>query len=139
MPSSRRHCPALRATVVITRVAALLRDARRDDADIDDRAQVLRADIRTAGLTYAELTLDLALAFRHAVRADHDQVDASIPRLHAATRGGDYAYYAGIVHFMAGLPLEVASAAWWIDGEPVTRRQWRAPVTERQADIRTGQ
>ncbi|MFD8219731.1 hypothetical protein ACFV2U_40120 [Streptomyces sp. NPDC059697] len=128
----------LRATVFITRIAALLRDAGRDDADIHDRAQVLRADIRTAGLTYAELALDLALAFRHAVRAAHDDLTDTIARLRENTRSGDYAYYSDIAHFMAALPLESASAARWTDGEPATRQRWHALVTTRQAGVRTG-
>ncbi|MFD7933770.1 hypothetical protein ACFV4T_04390 [Streptomyces sp. NPDC059755] len=44
----------LRATTLITHIAALARNAGRSDADIEDCAQVLRADIRTAGVTYAD-------------------------------------------------------------------------------------
>ncbi len=35
----------LRATTLITHIAALARDAGRTDADIDDRTQMLRAEI----------------------------------------------------------------------------------------------
>ncbi|MFF1628464.1 hypothetical protein [Streptomyces sp. NPDC058272] len=119
----------LRATTLTTRIAALVRDAGRDDTDIDDRAQVLRADIGTAGLTYADLTLDLALAFHHAVCDDHDQAARAITRLRENTRGGNCAYYSDIAHFMAGLPVEVASTARWVDGEPAARQRWHAFVT----------
>jgi hypothetical protein len=122
----------LRATTLITHIAALARDAGRDDEDLDDRAQVLRASIRTAGVTYAELALDLALAFHHAVRDDQEQVAMMIARLRENTRGGDFAYYSDIAHFMADLPLSHASDAQWIDGEAATRHRWRTLVTARQ-------
>ncbi|MDX2630674.1 tetratricopeptide repeat protein [Streptomyces scabiei] len=122
----------LRATTLITHIAALARDAGRTDADIDDRAQVLRADIRTAGVTYTELALDLALAFHHAVRNDQDQVAATIARLRENTRGGDFSYYTDIAAFMAGLPLEAASRARWLDGQQPTRQRWRTLVTTRR-------
>jgi hypothetical protein len=129
----------LRATTLITYIAALARDAGRADADadIDDRAQVLRAEILTAGVTYTELALDLALAFHHAVRNDQDQVAATMARLSENTRGGDYAYYSDIVAFMADLPLEEASPTRWIDGAQHTRRRWRGLVTARRDDLRT--
>ncbi|MEU1555627.1 hypothetical protein ABZ517_23330 [Streptomyces scabiei] len=95
----------LRATTLITHIAALARDAGRTDADIYDRAQVLRTEIRTAGVTYAELALDLALAFHHAVRDDQDQVAATIVRLLENTRGGDFAYYSDIAASWATCPL----------------------------------
>ncbi|MCH0560406.1 MULTISPECIES: zeta toxin family protein [unclassified Streptomyces] len=122
----------LRATTLITRVAALARDAGRTDADIDDRAQVLRAEIRTAGVTYTELALDLALAFHHAVRNDPDQVAATIARLHENTRGGS-----DITAFMAGLPLEEASPTRWIDSAQHARRRWRDLVTARRDNLHT--
>lgn len=50
----------LRATAFTARIAALVRNAGRDDADVEDRARLLRADIHAAGLAY--------VAFRHAVR-----------------------------------------------------------------------
>ncbi|MEV6183450.1 MULTISPECIES: ATP/GTP-binding protein [Streptomyces] len=125
----------LRATTLNTHIAALARDAGRTDADVDDRAQVLRADIRTAGVTYAGLTLELALSFHYAVREAHDEVDAAISRLHAATGGGDYAYYSDIAHFMAGLPLEAASRARWFDGQQPTRQRWRTLVTTRRDQL----
>uniref|UniRef100_UPI002F90D7DC hypothetical protein n=1 Tax=Streptomyces sp. NBC_01562 TaxID=2975879 RepID=UPI002F90D7DC len=128
----------LRATTLITHIAALARDASRTDADVDDRAQVLRAEIRTAGVTYTELALDLALAFHHAVRDDQDQVAATIARLCENTRGGDFAYYRDIAAFMADLPLDEASPTRWIDGAHHTRRRWRGLVTARD-DLHTSQ
>jgi hypothetical protein len=126
----------LRATTLITHIAALARDAGRTDADIDDRAQVLRAEILTAGVTYAELALDLALAFHHAVRNDQDQV-AAIARLRENTRGGDFAYYSDIAVFMADMAPAHPSGARWVDGEPATRQRWQALVTARRHHVRT--
>lgn len=122
----------LRATTLITHIAALARDAGRSDADIDDRAQVLRAEIRTAGVTYTELALELALVFHHAVRDDHDQVAATLARLRENTRGGDFFYYCDIAAFMADLALEEGSPTRWIDGAQHTRRRWRGLVTTRR-------
>ncbi|MFI9318120.1 hypothetical protein ACIG0B_33305 [Streptomyces althioticus] len=121
----------LRATTLITHIAALARDAGRTDADLDDRAQMLRAEIRTAGVTYTELALDLALAFHHAVRDDQDQVAMTIARLEESTRG-DFAYYSDIAAFMADLAPHQASGARWIDSEPATRQRWHALVVARR-------
>ncbi|MGW9400642.1 hypothetical protein [Streptomyces sp. NPDC055642] len=129
--------PLLAGVDLITHIAALACDASRTDADIDDRAQVLRAEIRAAGVTYAELALDLALAFHHAVRNDQDQVAATVARLRENTRGGDFAYYSNIVAFMADLPLEEASPTRWIDGAQHTRRRWRGLVNARRNDLHT--
>jgi energy-converting hydrogenase Eha subunit E len=128
----------LRATTLITRIAALTCDAGRTDADVDDRARVLRTEIRTAGVTYIELALDLALAFHHAVRDDQDQVAATIARLRENTRGGDFAYYGDIAAFMAGVVPARPSGARWVDSEPATRQRWRALVTARR-QMRTRQ
>lgn len=122
----------LRATTLITHIAALARDAGRTDANIDGRAEMLRADIRTAGLAYTELALDLALAFHHAVRGAHEEVAAAITRLHAAAGSGDYSYYTDIAAFMADLPLAQRSGARWIDGQAATRERWRTLVTARR-------
>ncbi|WP_406491381.1 hypothetical protein OHB06_06885 [Streptomyces sp. NBC_01604] len=85
--------------------------AGRNDAGIDDRAQMLRANFRTAGVTFAELTLNLALAIHQVVRGAHDQAAAMIARLRENTHSGDYACYSDIDHFRIGLPVEVASSA----------------------------
>ncbi|MFJ3861543.1 hypothetical protein ACIPRL_35620 [Streptomyces sp. NPDC090085] len=58
---------------------------------------------------------------------------AAISRLRDLTRGGDYACYVDIAHFMADMPLNRASAAHWLDGEQQTRSRWRSLVTARQA------
>jgi hypothetical protein len=126
----------LRGTTLTTRIAVLARDAGRDDTDIDDHAQVLRADIRTAGLAYAELTLDLVLAFHHAARDDQAQVTAVIARLRENTRSGDYAYYSDIAAFMGDLPLEEASPARWIDGGQTVCQRWRTLVAARRDHLR---
>jgi hypothetical protein len=122
----------LRATTLITRIAALARDAGHTDADIDDRAQVLRAEITAAGVTYTELALDLALAFHHAVRNNQGQAAATIARLRDSTRGGDFAYYSDIAAFMAELLLEEASPTRWITGEDEVRRSWHRLVQDRR-------
>ncbi|MEH0575002.1 MULTISPECIES: hypothetical protein [Streptomyces] len=85
---------------------------------------MLRAEIRTAGVTYAELALDLVLAFHHAVRDDQDQLATTIARLCENTRGGDFASYSDIAAFISGLPLPQASSTRWIDDEPATRQRW---------------
>ncbi|MFI8348042.1 hypothetical protein [Streptomyces sp. NPDC085596] len=72
---------------------------------------MLRTEIRTAGITYAELALDLTLAFHHAIRNDQDQAAATIARLRENTLDGDYAYYSDLAAFMADLPLDEASPA----------------------------
>lgn len=51
--------------------------------------------------------MELALSFHHAVRDDHEGIAASIGRPWELTRSGCYAYYVGIAHFMAALPLDV--------------------------------
>ncbi|MDX3066449.1 ATP/GTP-binding protein, partial [Streptomyces sp. ND04-05B] len=127
----------LRATTLITHIAALARDAGRTNADVDDRAQVLRTEIRTAGVTYTELALDLALAFHHAVRDDQDQVAATIARLRENTRDGDYAYYSDIAAFMAGQAPPRASGARWVDSELATRERWHALVIARRHHLGT--
>ncbi|GAA0454538.1 ATP/GTP-binding protein [Streptomyces olivaceiscleroticus] len=128
----------LRAATLDVRIAELLRDAGADTG-FADRYQVLRAEIDTSGLAFAQAKLELALAFHHAVRDDQEGAAASISRLRALTRQDYYAYYADIAHFMAGLPLpaESASAARWLDGEQATRERWRALVTARREYLRT--
>lgn len=70
----------LRATTLTTRVAALVRDAGRGVAYIEDRAQVLRADIPAAGVTCAERTLD-PHSPSTAVRGDRQGAGEHPPRL----------------------------------------------------------
>ncbi|MER7394555.1 hypothetical protein ABT381_03425 [Streptomyces sp. NPDC000151] len=68
------------------RIAELLRDAGTDLADLADRYQVLRAEISTSGLAFAQAKLELALAFHHAVRDDQEGTAAGIGRLRELTR-----------------------------------------------------
>ncbi|MGK7235856.1 hypothetical protein [Streptomyces hygroscopicus] len=82
----------LRAITLTTHTAALIRTAGTPGPAVEDRASVRRADIRTAGVTAAQVTLGLGLCFHHAVRGD-DAVQAAIARLHDLTQSGDYACY----------------------------------------------
>ncbi|PJM97785.1 hypothetical protein CG740_39210 [Streptomyces sp. CB01201] len=125
---------ALRANRLMLRIAALLRDAGTND--LGEQARLLRADIHTAGLDAAlAATLELVMAFHHAVLGATDSVTASLTRLHEITSGGDYAYYADIVHFMAGLPLSGPSAIRWLEDDDVDRDRWHRLVRERQAHL----
>jgi hypothetical protein len=126
----------LRVTTATVQIAELIRDAGTTH-DTEDRAERLRTEIHLAGVTVAEPILELALAFHHAVHGNQEQVTASISRLRDLTRGGDYAYYTDIAHFMAGLPLDEPSPARWIDGEQPTRQRWRELVTARREYLRT--
>ncbi|WP_405720812.1 ATP/GTP-binding protein [Streptomyces sp. NBC_00046] len=121
----------LRATTLTTQIAALARDAGTDP-DLEHRARVLRTEISTAGLGTAQVTLELAMCFHHAVLGADDEMTATIARLHDLTRGGTYTYYVDIAHFMAGLPLTSPSPTHWLDGQTRTREQWRALVTARR-------
>ncbi|MEV0449869.1 ATP/GTP-binding protein [Streptomyces sp. NPDC050600] len=118
----------LRATTLTVKIAALARDAGTDTG-MPDRAEVLRAEIRTAGLVAPEKMLDLALAFHHAVRGDAPAAAAAATRLAAA---GDYAYYADLAHHMAGTQRSTASNVRWIEDEAVVAGRWRALVAERR-------
>jgi hypothetical protein len=51
------------------------------------------------------------------------------------TRGGDYAYYADIAHFMAGLLFDQASEARCLDSEQHPRSRWRSLVNARQTHL----
>ncbi|MGW7260492.1 ATP/GTP-binding protein [Streptomyces sp. NPDC054834] len=127
----------LRVTTATVAAAELIRDAGTT-RDIEDRAEQLRTEIRLAGVAVAEPILELALTFHHAVRGDDEKITGSITRLRELTQSGDYAYYADIAHFMAGLPLEEPSPARWIDGAETTRQRWRGLVTARRAYLSTG-
>ncbi|MBQ0867347.1 ATP/GTP-binding protein [Streptomyces sp. RK75] len=124
----------LRATGLTVRIAALIRDAGRTDAEVEDRAQVLRTEARVAGVVAAEAMLDLALAFHHAVQGDHHQLADPLSRLQTLAQDGDYAYYADIVCFMADLSLARA-ATWtqWLDAAATVRARWQTLVQHRRA------
>ncbi|WP_331761928.1 ATP/GTP-binding protein [Streptomyces sp. NBC_01546] len=125
----------LRATSFTVRIASLVRDAgalRGLEA-----ARALRAEIRDTGITAAEAVLELALAFHHAVQGEEDKVRVVINRLRELSRTGDYAYYADISHFMAGLRLPDGSSAHWLDGLETVRARWQQLVQDRRARIGT--
>ncbi|MFH8411275.1 ATP/GTP-binding protein [Streptomyces sp. NPDC018019] len=129
----------LRAATLDARIAALLRDAGTDTG-VEDRAQVLTAEISTSGLAFSRAKLELALAFHHAVRDHHTALADSIGRLRELTREDYYAYYVDIAHFMAGLPLPADASRpqpRWLDDEQHTRDRWRALVAMRRNHLRT--
>ncbi|MFD5752218.1 hypothetical protein [Streptomyces sp. NPDC127033] len=82
-----------------------------------ERARQLRTRIRAVGLASAEVTLDLALCFHHAVQDNRAALATTIARLRERTHS---AYYTDITHFMAGLPLPAPSPARWLDTEQET-------------------
>ncbi|MFD4922976.1 hypothetical protein ACFWNE_16950 [Streptomyces goshikiensis] len=126
----------LRATGFTLRIAALVRDAGALPGL--DTARALRAEIRDAGITAAEADLELALAFHHAIADEPDKARAVIDRLNELTRGGDYAYYVDIAHFMAGLPLPGPSDIRWTESAEHVRSAWHSLVLARQEHLRTG-
>ncbi|WP_326693170.1 hypothetical protein OIE63_39255 (plasmid) [Streptomyces sp. NBC_01795] len=125
----------LRATALTVRTAALARDAGRGEAGVDDRAQVLRTEARLAGVTAAEATVELVLAFHHAIRDDQQQLADSIQHLNAIADRGDYASYADIAHFMANRPQPAGSSAStrWIGPPDQVHTRWRDLVTARRS------
>ncbi|MEU1666340.1 hypothetical protein ABZ547_22595 [Streptomyces sparsogenes] len=123
----------LRATRLTSQIASLLRDAGTT-GDIEDRASILRTETSLAGLTSAAATLELAMAFHHAVRGAHSDLLAAITRLRELARNGEYAYYIDLAHFMGslGLPAQPRSQPQWINGEQTTRQQWHRLVMARR-------
>ncbi|MFG2631050.1 ATP/GTP-binding protein [Streptomyces sp. NPDC048473] len=125
-----------RATTLTAQIATLARDAGTPGPTVDDRAALLRTEITTAGITAAALLLELALVLHHTVRGNDAAVRNDLARLEELTRGGDYAYYADIAHFMTGLPLGNPSPARWIDGQQATCNRWRNLVIARREHTR---
>ncbi|MFI9311139.1 ATP/GTP-binding protein [Streptomyces triculaminicus] len=127
----------LRATALTIDIAALLRDAGTT-LGLEDRAEVLRTEIRIAGLPTVETTLQLALAFHHAVRDDHQALDDTIRQLRGLTSTGDYAYYTDIAVAMGDLPFPSGPTppVRWLDGEHPVRDRWRALVAARREGAR---
>ncbi|MEU3619815.1 ATP/GTP-binding protein [Streptomyces sp. NPDC006872] len=121
-----------RVTTATVQLAELIRDAGTDQR-VEDRAEVLRTEIRLAGVTVAEPILELALAFHHAVRDSPDGLTQCISRLEHLTRDGDYTYYTDIAHFMADRPLPHPSSAQWIDGQAAVRSRWSSLITDRRS------
>ncbi|MFI0915344.1 tetratricopeptide repeat protein [Streptomyces abikoensis] len=127
----------LRATTLTTKIAELIRDAGTT-TDLDARAHLLRTEITVGGLASTQPTLELALAFHHAVRGADDALNATVARLEEITQGGDYAYYTDIVCFMADRPIPARPGppARWLDGEAATRDRWHTLVTARRGEAR---
>ncbi|MFE0130708.1 hypothetical protein ACFWY6_03840 [Streptomyces sp. NPDC059037] len=114
----------LRAATLDVRIAALLRDAGTDTG-VEDRAQVLAAEISTSGLLFVQAKLALARAFHYAIRDDQAGVASRIGQLRELTREGYYAYYVDIAHFMADLPAcpqrrRGHAAVTWLTGQGPT-------------------
>ncbi|MFI6689190.1 ATP/GTP-binding protein [Streptomyces sp. NPDC050485] len=123
-----------RATTLIVHIAALVRDAGAPA--VADRAQVLRTELAVAGLTWLNTTLDVALAFHHAVFGARQDLATITDRLREATATGGYAYYADIARFMAAQSAP-ASPTQWLEGEPAVHEHWQALVTARRAYLNT--
>ncbi|MEU2366370.1 hypothetical protein ABZ616_37465 [Streptomyces noursei] len=123
----------LRATTLTAQIAALIRDA--GTPDVDDRARTLRTEVEAAGVVVLQTTLELALCFHHSVLGT-EQLATGLDRMRQVTRGGDYAYYIDIAHFMVGRPVPRGSRARWLEGEHSARERWRALVTARQEYLR---
>ncbi|MGW6145053.1 hypothetical protein [Streptomyces sp. NPDC055140] len=133
----RQGCPSKRNKLTATldvRIAALLRDAGTD-AGVEDRGQVLAADISTSGLLFAQAKLELAHAFLHAIRDDQDGVASRISRLRELTREGYHAYYVDIAHFMADLALDTPSRTRRLGEQQAVRQRWRTMVIDRRARL----
>ncbi|WP_324290913.1 ATP/GTP-binding protein [Streptomyces sp. H27-S2] len=122
-----------RATGFTLRIVPLVREA--GTLASLDAARALRTEIRDAGITAAESVLDLTLAFHHAILGEQDKLRAVIDRLNELAQTGDYAYYADIAHYMAGLPLTSTSTVRWLDGERQTRTRWHGLVAARRIRI----
>jgi hypothetical protein len=121
----------LHATTLTVHIATLISDAGRS-TDIDERAQALRTEIETAGLTSVLPLLELAVCFHHAVRGAEELLGAAIHRLRRLTDIGDHAYLADIACFMGDQPLPPnARPVQWLESEETIRRRWRTLVTER--------
>jgi hypothetical protein len=121
----------LHATTLTVHIAGLIRDAGHS-THINERAQALRTEIETAGLTSLLPLLELAVCFHHAVRADEELLAAAIHRLRRLTDGGDHAHLADIACFMGNRPRTPdASPVRWLESEETVRRRWRTLVTQR--------
>lgn len=122
----------MRATGLTVRIAALIRNAGCPDAQVEDRAQLLRTEAQLAGVVAAEAMLELGVAFHYAVRDEPAQITATIDRLRTLAQRGDYPYYADIAHFMADRQLTEPSTVSWLDGAEPTRHRWRTLVIVRR-------
>ncbi|MFI0220136.1 ATP/GTP-binding protein [Streptomyces lydicus] len=121
----------MRATDLTVRIAALARDAGRDDADIEDRARLVRTEAQVGGVKEAEVKLELVLAFHHAIRAKREQLDVGPGRLGELAKGGDHAHCIEIARFMSGLPPTPEATVQWVDVADDVRRRWHRLVQQR--------
>ncbi|WP_329625956.1 ATP/GTP-binding protein (plasmid) [Streptomyces sp. NBC_01255] len=119
-----------RSNTLLASVVALIKDA--GIPGVTDRAQVLHADIDSAGLPFLHRFVELAVAFHHAVREEDQDLAATIDRLRTLTATGDFAYFCDIAHFMAALPLPGPSPIRWTTSEDDVRSMWRGLVQARQ-------
>ncbi|MEV6682696.1 ATP/GTP-binding protein [Streptomyces erythrochromogenes] len=122
-----------RATTLITHIAALIRDAGAPD--VTDRVQTLRTELTVAGLSWLGPTLDIALAFHHAVLDANQDLAATTDRLRESTTTGSYAYYAHIAAALGNLP-QPQPPVRWLEDEHTIRERWHTLVTTRQAHLR---
>ncbi|MEW1551838.1 tetratricopeptide repeat protein [Streptomyces tsukubensis] len=121
-----------RATTLLAHIAALVKDAGDTGSDVPGRAHRLRREITDAGLPWLIRFLEIALAFHHAVRDEHQDLADLIDRLHTLTTGGDFAYFTDIAAAMGNLPHPPRPTVRWLDGHIPVRERWHALVTHRR-------
>ncbi|GAA1924217.1 ATP/GTP-binding protein [Streptantibioticus ferralitis] len=128
-----------RATTLLAHTAALIKDAGTD-RNVTGRAQALHTEVTDAGLPWLIRFLQIALAFHHAIQGAHQDLAATIDRLHELTAAtGDFAYFTDIAHFMGNLPHPSHSTVRWLDGHGPVRERWHALVTARARQLGTSQ
>ncbi|MFF3558253.1 ATP/GTP-binding protein [Streptomyces tsukubensis] len=121
-----------RATTLLAHIAALVKDAGDTGSDVPGRAHRLRREITDAGLPWLIRFLEIALAFHHAVRDEHQNLADLIDRLHTLTTGGDFAYFTDIAAAMGNLPHPPRPTVRWLDGHTPVRERWHALITHRR-------
>ncbi|MFD0272157.1 hypothetical protein ACFVGY_37165 [Streptomyces sp. NPDC127106] len=124
-----------RSNTLLANTVALIKDAGQHA--VPDCARSLHGDIEAAGLPFLHRFVELATAFHHAVRSEHQDLAATIGRLRELTVSGDFAYFVDVAHFMAGLPLPAPSAIRWTENEEHVRSAWRRLVHARQEHLFT--
>ncbi|GAA2266119.1 ATP/GTP-binding protein [Streptomyces amakusaensis] len=122
-----------RATLLLAHIAALAKDAGHPD--VPGRAHTLRREITDAGLPWLIRVLEIGLAFHHAVRDEHQDLNETVDRLHSLTGNGDFAYFTDIAAAMGGLPHLPRPTVRWLDGHERVRERWHALVTTRRARL----
>ncbi|MEV7617074.1 ATP/GTP-binding protein [Streptomyces sp. NPDC089799] len=119
-----------RSNTLLAQVVTLIKDS--GTRDVPDRARSLNSDIEAAGLPFLHRFVELATAFHHAVRDEHQDLAGAIDRLRELTTSGDFAYFVDIAHFMAGLPRPAGSTTQWAADEAHVRSRWHTLVQARQ-------